>query len=187
MLQWLLLLFIGVPILELYLLFQIGTVIGVMPTIGIVVLTGVLGSWLARREGRKTLISIREKLRSGSVPSDPLLDGLMILVAGALLITPGVLTDVVGFCGLIPWTRSLVRTHLKNWFRKLTETGAAEFRYFGSFGGSQTPNEDPSDHNRKRSPDGVDYDIDVGSTEKNDKDNDGTDPGKRRQSDGEGK
>lgn len=172
MLSWLLLLFIGVPILELYLLFQIGSVIGVLPTVGIVVLTGIIGSWLARREGRKTLLQIRNKLQSGAIPSDPMIDGLMILVAGALLITPGVLTDVVGFCGLIPFTRSLLRTWVKNWFRRLTEEGSVEFRYFGSFGG---PSDDThGDRNRQHSPDGVDYDIDAetsGPDDANDQEN----------------
>jgi UPF0716 protein FxsA len=162
MLKWLLLLFIGVPILELYLLFQVGAVIGVLPTVGIVVLTGIIGSWLARREGRKTLTQIQQRLQSGAIPSDELIDGLMILVAGALLITPGVLTDAVGFLGLIPFTRSLLRNRIKDWFRTLTEQGSVEFHYFGSFGdGPENPR---NNRQRKRSEDGVDYDIDVESS-----------------------
>lgn len=173
MLKWLLLLFIGVPILELYLLFQVGSVIGIMPTVGIVVLTGIIGSWLARREGRKTLARIQQRLQSGAVPSNELIDGLMILVAGALLITPGVLTDAVGFCGLIPVTRSLLRNRVKNWFRTLTEEGGVEFHYFGSFGAG--PGDRRNDPRRKRSEDGVDYDIDVESSNTNAEQNTDTD------------
>jgi UPF0716 protein FxsA len=105
----LLLLFTVVPLIELYLLIKIGGVIGVVPTIAIVIGTGVLGAWLARWQGLAVLRRISEEMAAGRLPTDALIDGLLILVAAAVLLTPGLLTDSLGFVLLVPASRALVR------------------------------------------------------------------------------
>jgi len=105
----LLLLFTVVPLIELFLLIKIGGVIGVVPTIAIVIGTGVLGAGLARWQGLAVLRRINDDMTAGRLPTDALIDGLLILVAAALLLTPGLLTDTVGFVLLVPASRAVVR------------------------------------------------------------------------------
>jgi UPF0716 protein FxsA len=105
----LLLLFTIIPLVELYLLITIGGVIGVVPTIAIVVGTGVLGAWLARWQGLAVLRRIQDEMAAGRLPTDALIDGLLVLVAAAMLLTPGLLTDAAGFLLLVPGTRAMVR------------------------------------------------------------------------------
>jgi UPF0716 protein FxsA len=114
MLLKLILLFTLVPIVELVILITIGTYIGALKTILIVILTGVLGAALAKIQGLKTLYHIRDKLAMGILPTGDILNGFLILAAGLLLLTPGLITDAVGFLVLIPFTRRL----FKNWCRK---------------------------------------------------------------------
>jgi UPF0716 protein FxsA len=117
MLLRLLLLFILVPLIEVALLIQIGDWMGVLPTIGLVIFTGVVGAALARREGLRTWRAIQAELAAGRLPGDRMVDGLLILLAGAVLVTPGVLTDTIGFLLLVPPVRARVRTWLKERFR----------------------------------------------------------------------
>jgi len=105
----LLLLFTVVPLIELFLLVKLGTVIGIAPTILIVIFTGVLGAWLARWQGLGVLRRVSEDLAAGRLPADALIDGLLILIAGAVLLTPGLLTDALGFVLLVPQGRTVVR------------------------------------------------------------------------------
>lgn len=105
----LLLLFTVVPLVELYLLITIGRMIGVGPTIAIVLGTGILGAWLARWQGLAVLRRVREEMAAGRLPTDALIDGLLILVAAAVLLTPGLLTDTAGFLLLVPASRVVVR------------------------------------------------------------------------------
>ena len=114
MLAKLFLLFLTVPIIEIVLFIEIGSRIGTVATLLIVVITAILGASLAHREGLKTWWRIQNKLVSGSMPDEELLDALMILVAGAVLLTPGFLTDTVGFLLLYPGTRRVV----KQWARR---------------------------------------------------------------------
>ncbi|MHC4800030.1 MAG: FxsA family protein, partial [Planctomycetota bacterium] len=79
--------------------------------------TGIIGAWLARHEGLRTLTHIRSQLAAGQLPGDQMIDALLILVAGALLVTPGVVTDAIGFLLLIPPARAWVRNHLKKRFK----------------------------------------------------------------------
>jgi len=102
-------LFLVLPVVELALLVQIDQWIGFWPTIGLIVATGLLGSLLARREGLSVWRRFNQRLAQKGLPGQELLDGVIILVAGALLITPGVLTDLFGFIGLLPFTRTLIR------------------------------------------------------------------------------
>ena len=112
----LLILFIVVPLIEIAILIDIGGIIGTGPTILLVVVTGVVGAYFARMEGFRTLFTIRHKLDTGQLPADELLDGLIILIAGALLITPGVITDCFGFLMLFRPTRTRFKAWLKEWF-----------------------------------------------------------------------
>jgi len=101
-------LFILVPLAELALLVYIGMLIGVLYTIIIVAATGLLGAILARHQGLVTLSRIRSSLEHGIVPSYELLNGVLILIGGLLLLTPGLITDAVGFTLLIPQTRHII-------------------------------------------------------------------------------
>lgn len=135
MLGRLLLLFLLTPAVELGVLIQVDQLIGFGPTIGLIVATGIAGSYLARREGLNTWRRLNERLQMGDLPGKELVDGVIILVAGALLVTPGVLTDVVGFLGLIPPTRALIRRVLMRRFQSKMQEGSMQVQ-FGIFGGA---------------------------------------------------
>jgi len=100
--KYLLFLFILVPILEIYLLITVGSIIGGLPTILLVVFTAILGTYLLRIQGLTTLQNMQKALEQGQVPAFALLEGIFILLGGALLLTPGFFTDAVGFACLIP-------------------------------------------------------------------------------------
>ncbi len=123
MLLRLLLLFTIVPLVELYLLIRLGTYIGAVDTVAIVIGTGVVGGLLARSQGLAVVHRIRTELNQGRVPAESLFDGLLILISGAMLITPGLLTDGLGLFFLIPWTRQAFKSWLK---RKVQEKVAQE-------------------------------------------------------------
>ena len=107
-------LFVVVPAVELGLLIFIGEQIGLWATLGIILATGVLGAAMVKRQGLGVWREIRARLHEGHVPASALVDGAMILVAGAFLLTPGVLTDALGFALLVPGLRSLLRTQAKS-------------------------------------------------------------------------
>jgi UPF0716 protein FxsA len=109
----LLLLFTIVPLVELFILIKLGGVIGVGPTVAIVIGTGILGAWLARRQGLGVLRRLGAELDQGRLPTEALLDGLLILIAGALLLTPGLITDALGFTLLVPPGRKIARRLVK--------------------------------------------------------------------------
>jgi UPF0716 protein FxsA len=104
----LLFLFTVVPTLELYLLFQIADRIGGLETIYVVLLTGIIGASMAKREGISVIQQIQEAAANGEPPADKLIEGLMVLVGGILLVTPGVLTDAFGLSFIFPLTRKLL-------------------------------------------------------------------------------
>jgi UPF0716 protein FxsA len=114
MLAKLFLLFLIVPLIEITLLLKIGSYIGIWLTLFIVIGTAVLGASLTHHEGLKTWWRLQQKLASGTLPDEELLDGIMILVAGAMLLTPGFLTDAIGFTLLYPGTRRII----KHWIRR---------------------------------------------------------------------
>jgi len=103
------LLFTLVPVIELWLLIEIGSRVGAIPTIAVVMVTGMVGAWLARREGLRAMRGLQEAMVRGEMPANALVEGFMILVGGAFLVTPGVLTDVFGFALLIPPSRALIK------------------------------------------------------------------------------
>jgi UPF0716 protein FxsA len=100
-----LIIFVLVPVVEMWILIEVGGWIGALPTIALVVLTATLGLSLLKRQGLSTLMSARRKMDEGSIPASELVSGVMIAVGGALLLTPGFVTDAIGFALLIPQTR----------------------------------------------------------------------------------
>ena len=118
MLLGLFFLFTLVPLLELYLLIRLGTYVGAVDTIAIVIGTGVAGGLLAKSQGLAVLDRMRTELNQGRLPAESLLDGLLILIAGAMLVTPGLLTDGLGLLLLVPWSRQGIKSWLK---RKMQE------------------------------------------------------------------
>lgn len=117
MFGYLILLFTIVPITEIALLMRVGRYIGIGYTIGIVILTGIVGAYLAKLEGLMTLRRIQEEMNHGKMPADRLFDGFLILCSGILLLTPGFITDLIGFMGLFPFTRNLFKQWLKRKIR----------------------------------------------------------------------
>ena len=103
-----------VAMAELYLLIKIGSHIGGFSTVLLVVMTAVLGSWLARLQGLRTLRQIQLSLSQGQIPAEEMIDGVLILTGGILLVTPGVLTDLFALVLLVPYTR----TYFKRWLRR---------------------------------------------------------------------
>ena len=127
-----------VPLVELTLLVQLYQSTGFLATLLLVVLTGILGVTLARRQGLQIWREIEQQLAQGRNPSVEIMNGVMILFAGALLMTPGLLTDCVGFGLLIPWIRTGLGRRLSTWFRART------LRQFGRTW-STDPTADPMD------------------------------------------
>ena len=118
MLGYLILLFTVVPLVELALLIKVGQYIGVLNTVSLVVITGVVGAIMARSQGISVLMKVQQDLQDGVMPTERLFDGMLILVAGILLITPGIATDGIGFFLLIPYGRHLIKLLLKRVFSR---------------------------------------------------------------------
>jgi len=121
------LLFTISTLLEMILLVKLAQWMGILPTIGLVLLTGIIGAFLAKLEGFRVIHRIRRDLSRGELPGDALLDGLCVIIAAALLVTPGVVTDFVGFALLIPVARAPLKRAFVGRFTKWIETGAATY------------------------------------------------------------
>ncbi len=133
MLLRLLLLFICVPLVELYLLLQLADATSLGVTLATVIVTGVIGSFLAKREGVMAWMRFRSALAESRMPSREIQDGLMIVFAAALLLTPGLITDAVGFTLLVPAGRTLIRKYVLRRF-----VGNLNVKVFTSQPSSQT-------------------------------------------------
>ena len=127
--------FITVPFIEIYLLLQLGGIIGVLPTVLLVVFTAVLGAWLLRQQGFATLQRFQASLAQGEVPAYEMIEGPVLLVGGALLLTPGFFTDVIGFACLIPQTRRKFAQYI------------IEKQVIKAQGGAPFQQEQPQEHN----------------------------------------
>ena len=112
-----LIIFMLVPVIEMWILIEVGGWIGALPTIALVVLTATLGLSLLKRQGPSMLMSARRKINEGSIPASELVSGVMIAVGGALLLTPGFVTDVIGFALLIPQARQWLLLKLADRYR----------------------------------------------------------------------
>lgn len=131
MLGRLLLLFIVVPLVELMLLIRLGEAIGLLPTIGIVIATGAAGAALARGQGVRVLFRIRQDLEMGRMPVGEMIDGLLILVAGALLLTPGLLTDIAGLAVLLPGPRGFLKRRIGQKLTTMVRAGRVQVSMYG--------------------------------------------------------
>lgn len=123
----LVLIFIAVPLVELAILIYIGNFLGVFNTILLVITTGIVGAMLARRQGFTALSKIRSSIDQGDPPGDDILSAGLILIGGLLLLTPGVLTDLIGFALLIPKTRALASGALKAYILKMISRGNVRY------------------------------------------------------------
>ncbi|MBS3995143.1 MAG: FxsA family protein [Alkaliphilus sp.] len=119
----LILLFTMTPVVELAILFKINEYIGLGYTIAIVLLTGLVGAYMAKSQGRAILSRIRLEMQEGRMPGDELLNGLCVLVGGVLLLTPGILTDSLGFILVFPITRQMMKIHIKRKLKDMIEEG----------------------------------------------------------------
>ncbi|VAX19883.1 hypothetical protein MNBD_NITROSPINAE02-758 [hydrothermal vent metagenome] len=119
------LLFTIVPLVELAILIKIGSIFGVWHTVFVVIITGVIGAYLARNQGIRVMAELNTTFARGQMPTDPLIEGGLVLLSAAFLVTPGVLTDGAGFILVIPQTRKIVRDWLKKyWSRKMKESAS---------------------------------------------------------------
>ena len=125
----LLLIFILVPVIELALLIQVGQYLGVLPTVILVVGTGAAGAALARSQGIRAFRRLQQTLTSGTFPGDEIFDGVLILAGGLLLLTPGLITDFIGFAALIPVTRHLFKAYIKRAVRQRLRSDAVHVDY----------------------------------------------------------
>jgi UPF0716 protein FxsA len=141
----LLLLFIAVPTVELALLIEVGRQIGTLGTLAIIVATGIVGAALARQQGLRVVRDLQSEMGAGKLPTDALIDGAVILLAGALLITPGILTDVFGFLCLVPATRALGRRAIRRRFERAIREGNVVMgaSFDGGFAGPSAPARGP--------------------------------------------
>ena len=126
----LLILFVVVPVTELYILIEVGKKIGSLTTIGIIIFTGILGAYLVKNQGFKILKKIQNDLNDGIMPGDSLTQGAIILAGGILLLTPGFVTDIVGFIFLIPVSRNVVKKYLLKWLKGKIKEGNFYYKEF---------------------------------------------------------
>jgi len=128
-LPWIITLFISLPLIELALLLRIHDIIGLGPTLLLVILTGVIGAILVKRQGIGILQQIQSEIARGNLPAAQLMDGVMILIAGTFLITPGVLTDATGFLLLIPSIRKKIRFRIRKKLKDKIQSGQVRVYY----------------------------------------------------------
>ena len=127
----LLLLFVVLPAVELALLIELGSRIGTPATLGLIAVTGIVGASLARRQGLGVLRRLQEETQAGRLPAGSLVDGVLILVAAALLVTPGILTDAFGFACLVPGFRNLAKRELRRRFERAVREERLQVHVYG--------------------------------------------------------
>ena len=135
----LLLLFVALPAIELALLIELGQRIGTLATLTLIVVTGLAGASLARSQGLQVLKQVQARVSMGEMPAEPLLDGLLILIAAALLVTPGVLTDGFGFLCLLPAFRSVVKRELLRRLQNAVAENRVDIEFHGRSGFETKP------------------------------------------------
>jgi UPF0716 protein FxsA len=130
MLIRLFILFAVIPVIEIYLLIKVGSLIGALPTVALVLSTSLAGAWLVRHQGFEILRRIQSELAQGRLPAAELLDGAMVLVGGVLLLTPGFFTDFLGLFFLIPFTRAAIKQFARLWLQRRLSRGTITIRRF---------------------------------------------------------
>ncbi|MEE2764728.1 FxsA family protein [Marinobacter sp.] len=133
-------LFIVMPIAEMAVLIKVGGLIGVLNTVGLVLLTAVIGAWLLRQQGLATLLRANQRLNSGELPAKEVAEGLILAVGGALLLTPGFITDTVGFLCLLPGTRHWLAAQA---LKRMVVSGQSRGFHFRAGGGTGPFGQDP--------------------------------------------
>lgn len=128
MLIRLFLLFAVIPVIELYLLLKVGSLIGALPTVVLVLSISMAGAWLVRHQGFGIMRRIQSEMAQGGLPAAELLDGALVLVGGVLLLTPGFFTDFLGLFFLIPFTRGLIKQFVRLWLQRRLERGVITIR-----------------------------------------------------------
>ena len=146
-----LLLFILVPIFEIMVFIQMGGILGLWPTIGLVLLTAFVGASLVRSQGLATLMSVQTRLQQGELPAQQILEGVLLAAAGMLLLTPGFLTDALGMCVLLPQPRAWLAKQIMA--KMVVKSGASGFHSGGGFSnGHSSSNGDVFDGEYQRKP-----------------------------------
>jgi len=126
----LLFIFIGIPLVEILILIKLGELMGFWATVGLVIVTGILGATLARFQGLRVWLRIQNELQAGRIPAAEMVDGLIIFCAGLVLLTPGLLTDILGFLLLIPFTRAVFKLWLRKKFEAMTQAHQKSATFF---------------------------------------------------------
>jgi UPF0716 protein FxsA len=129
------------PILEIYVIIQVGQVIGAVPTVVLLIVESALGAWIVRREGRRAWTALTTAFRTGHLPTRELADAALVLVGGTLLLTPGFVTDVVGFFFVLPLTRPVARRALSAYAARRARTLQQRHWSRGSGRGTVVPGE----------------------------------------------
>lgn len=144
----LLLLFTVVPMLELLLLIHVGGIIGLFPTLFLVAGTGILGVSIARMQGFLVVNSIKNNLNQGQIPTDNMVQGILILIGGGMLLTPGLITDVLGFAFILPFTRPIIaklaQKYFKSYIEKNKDSASFQFHYSNYSGNDNQENKSQS-------------------------------------------
>lgn len=120
--KWLIGMLIVMPALEIVLFILFGKLIGIWPTVAFIMLTGMMGVWLAKRQGLAVVEEAKREIFYGRLPSGAMLDGICAFIGGVLLLMPGFLTDAVGVFLLLPATRSFVKPYVARWLKSFFET-----------------------------------------------------------------
>ncbi len=130
MLIRLFLLFAVIPVIEVYLLIRVGSLIGAVPTVALLLAISMAGAWLVRHQGFEIMRRIQSEMAQGRLPAAELLDGAMVLVGGVLLLTPGFFTDFLGLFFLIPFTRAIIKQFVGLWLQRRLAGGTITIRRY---------------------------------------------------------
>lgn len=151
MFQLLFILFVVIPIIEITVIMQVGALLGVWPTVAIVILSAWLGAKYVRQQGLATLQSVQTRMAQGEMPSGEIVTGLMLLVAGVLLVTPGFVTDILGLALLIPSVRSAIASNVQKHI-KVNQLGAGASFHHSSTGNVYQHEADSEPFTQKKEP-----------------------------------
>jgi UPF0716 protein FxsA len=120
------LIFVAIPLIELALLVWIGSILGFWATMALVIVTGLAGALLARLAGVHVILQIKREITAGRAPVGHMVDGLLVLIGGIVLLTPGLLTDLAGFALLVPWSRRIARRAVQRRIQRMVEDRRVE-------------------------------------------------------------
>jgi UPF0716 protein FxsA len=158
------LLFTLIPAIEILLFIRVGSLIGGTNTLILVILSGIIGAYLARGEGLSILNRIQTQLQKGEVPADSFLHGVLVFAGGLLLLTPGFMTDLLGLSMVAPFTRHLHIAWLKRWFAQKIQSGDMHVRFYSNLSSNNPFENDfdqPANHNSIEKDDVIDVEYKV--------------------------